>query len=313
MDKAVCYCLLSLFAVITVVGPLDADTCSEPNNPLEAKAETVFQLGDTVNVEIVLPRSGFVGSPERASGAPKRPKKPTKDEDFYRRYFRLTTIKQYPIQSDVRVVLQLDEIAPHPEYGTEPVYYAVIEISEETTRIIGIDPDEGLIGPHVVALGTGIVRGARHGLPFPLVMTCPLALTEDKSMKHNGAMMPGDYGVVYSESTITTERPFERRIGAELFQRWDPRMPGKSRHMRYYDEEDKMISEAVGEGRVKVRILARETQLWSSDDDWLWETMERYDADGNIMMRCRRMKAGERVDTSPARHGIGAPEGGQLR
>jgi hypothetical protein len=67
----------------------------------------------------------------------------------------------------------------------------------------------------------------------------------------------------------------------------DPNETIPKKHIRYYDPVSKSVSSEEGSGLKKMRLAVSEIHVWNRDEDWLWDRMERRDADGNLVMRCQ--------------------------
>ena len=79
-------------------------------------------------------------------------------------------------------------------------------------------------------------------------------------------------------------------IHASMFMRTSLIRDKKTESRRYYSEKEKTLDKSSARGSIEVAVTFRETQLWDKSDDWLWLELERTDSDGNVTMRCRKLK-----------------------
>lgn len=259
----------------------------------------IFKVGDQREIEVALPKKDFIGAPPMPVAYPAgRRGVPKWDEDFSKRYVRITVLDKRKLKESTRVALQLDEIDPngavvmdHSRRGpSRPrrLYYACLDIRSSGCKIVGsIEPVKKDKWGNEPDFGNGVLnRGHYYGIPFPLMLTCPPALSPDRSLKENG-WMRGDNGVVYTESTKVVDG---RRVRVALLRKVYPSMKVNLKDSRYYSDKDKTLSKEAKADSIKVIISAQEIQMWKTSTDWLWETMERTDGKGHITMRCRRLK-----------------------
>jgi len=107
-------------------------------------------------------------------------------------------------------------------------------------------------------------------------------------LKENSGLH-GPYGRVFmaSDDVIQGENP-RKKVQAVLFKRVFRPEQFTAESIWHYSEDQKSLS--TDDGGTEVIITAKETQIWKKEFDWLWLTMERTDAQGNILMRCRQVE-----------------------
>ncbi len=278
-----------------------------------ADVNEIFKVGEQREIEVAVPKKDFIGAPPTAAAYPEGHKGlPTWDKDFRKRYVRITVLEKRKLKEGTRVILRLDGIDAdgnvlklrgrtrrgEPEV-LQPVhlYYACLDVKPSSCKTIGFtgpryeESESGFLrnrsGEEVEDIGNGVLnRGHCYSLPFPLMLTCPPALSPDKSLRE-GCWMNGDDGVVYTGSTKVVDG---RRVRVALLRKVYPSMKVNLKDSRYYSDKDKTLSKEAKADSIKVIISAQEIQMWKTSTDWLWETMERTDGKGHITMRCRRLK-----------------------
>jgi hypothetical protein len=126
-----------------------------------------------------------------------------------------------------------------------------------------------------------------RGISFPLTSTFPPKLRQLKSIK-DYSFVNGN-GVAYLEPVRQSD-PNRLKLTAMYLEKVSNPEAVSAKDITYFSNTSKALSKDKGEDGVAVTVGSQETQIWSDDNDWLWLEMERTDADGNITMRCRRMK-----------------------
>lgn len=272
-------------------------TCADA--PAGSEAARRLVIGEHKDLEVIQPRRGFLGGPYDVSGIPTW-RVPAREEDFYKRYVRITVLekREFPEWKREYVVFRLDELASRPEYTGDPLlYYGFVDLSEPGGRIVGVLPEHGILprrthmGLDKVPPPNNIIMDEVHELPFPLLLTCPAANAQFSVVQKNGSMQ-GDMGIVYVETGKEGLGEGNREFESILLRRWYPNSGSA-------DEE-----RADAADHFRMSVVARETQIWAADEDWLWKSMERRDDSGHITMKCRQMAPDEILDTSLDRHGI---------
>jgi len=261
-----------------------------------------FRIGEYRDIEIMVPKPGFIGSPPSASAHPPRKAVPSSNEDFLYKYVRITVIKKINLKKGNRIVFKLDEIDPNGTFVTyyesgggdgyhEPIYYAYLDLKPTGCKMIGTVRaiPETRNNKQQEELVHGILnRCTRSGIEFPLTFTFPPVFNPHENFKDN-SWMHGDYAIVYTGAT-KRDAPYYRRINSSLLRKVEPSMEIKEENIRYYSDNDKILSETKKAGSVSVIISTKETQIWEKSSAWLWSELERTDNDGNLIMRCRKMK-----------------------
>jgi hypothetical protein len=129
--------------------------------------------------------------------------------------------------------------------------------------------------------------GIRGGIPFPLELTCPLALSPHEDFKSN-SWIAKNRGVVFTEA-FEIAAPNYMRIEASLMQEAVTDGQTKKEDIKYYSLESKTLCTEEQSGTIPVSTSQIETQIWDDPNDWLWLESHRTDKDGNIVLRCRKM------------------------
>lgn len=261
--------------------PVDAQEAAS----LEERVGALFRVGDSKKLSVSVPKEGFVGAPPSPAAMPSGyDGLPTKKEDFQTRRLRVEIIDKYPTLHGIRVVLRLDEIDPPPSLASAgPVYYACVEIRPSGAEIYG--EDHLVKRDEEVARGT-FARGHRHGLPFPLLLTCIPDFTGDARFDIQAGGMIGDQITFFTEIEETPNTLPGKWVRAVYLHK-APHGDLKGEQIRYYDPSEKSLSDTPGSNRVKACVRATEIQRWGDSPDWLWKEMERFDKDGNLTMRCK--------------------------
>ncbi|MBU0769444.1 MAG: hypothetical protein KJ687_10165 [Proteobacteria bacterium] len=247
------YFAWSFFLIYT----LNTNAVNETNN--ESK---------TRDYEIVTPKRGFVGSPPSPAGEPNT-WLPTKPSHFDKRYIRVTELPERVSQGMRRIVLRVDEI---DEVGKilKRLYYVYIDISSEGAKILHrIRDDNSSIDDFGFR---------KYSMPFSFVCARSPALGF-KDGEMDGYVRSSGHGVEFVRKKAK-ESDKSIQVEAAYF---DTGEDGKTRW--YGNEIDRIRKE-------KASVKFREKQEWANENDWLWTKMERYDANGNIMMHCRKIKIG---------------------
>ena len=118
----------------------------------------------------------------------------------------------------------------------------------------------------------------KYGLPFPF--TCArLPGLGFKNGEMDGYVRSTGHGVEFVRKKA---KESDESIQVEVAY-FDTGEGGKTRW--YGNDIDRIRKE-------KSSVKFREKQEWENENDWLWTRMERYDASGNIMMHCRKIKIG---------------------
>jgi hypothetical protein len=246
----------------------------------------IFTVGQIREVRIDFPQRGFIGDPlDALSGIPTT-RRPTKPEDFVTRFARVTVVATLQRGKGKRAVLRLDEIDKKGAVLVKELYYVYVDMMPEGTQVLqrldimskvtqafqGYDSDDY---DH---------DGVLKSVPYPLACTTPVALLLKRG-KRGGYLNHTGLGVEYSWGHPDHERPAMIRVEAARLK--NPRKSADDIPHPIYWHGAKIPD--VGNGRKTERIF-RETQEWKNADDWLWTKMERFDMEGNVLLRCEAMK-----------------------
>jgi len=241
----------------SLIYTLNTNAVNETNN--ESK---------TRDYEIVAPKRGFIGSPPSPAGKPDT-WPPTKPSHFDKRYIRVTELPERVSQGMRRIVLRVDEIDEVGEI-LERLYYVYIDISSEGAKILHRIRDDN---SSVDDFGF-----QKYSMPFPFACARSLALGFRDGEADGYVTHAGEGIEFFRKKNKIMSRAIE--VDASYF---NARESGKT---CWYGTN---IVEVAKSGSM---VLFREKQEWENENDWLWTKMERYDANGNIMMHCREIKIG---------------------
>jgi hypothetical protein len=298
-----CINLRNQFIVLVLFCLFNSFCFSEETKP---DPNSLYKVGGYRDIKILTPKQGFKGAPSTAAAYPSfNIKIPSLEEDFDKKYVRITVLETKKLKNKniTRVGFSLDEIDPNGNYAMypadsrsapdyhKPVYYAALFIKPNGIRIRQIDttiykdyPDLEPEQDVIDAPNGGYV----HGIYFPLTFTFPPKLSPHKNMKEN-SYMAVDNGVVYHD--IDRDDP-NKTLKYTMFYVETPEngLEGEKITKKYFSKKENTLSDKVQADSIEVAIRAKETQTWADDNDWLWKEMERTDADGNVTMRCKRLK-----------------------
>lgn len=242
-------------------------------------AERIFTEGDERVCELITPKVGYAGAPP-STAARASALVPATDKDFDKHIIRISVVQKRKKENGLRIILRLDEIDRMGNMAREGGYFAYIDVYNVGARVICKYEDDN---------GDSEEIGIRYGIPFPLTCTRPPALGFIKGT-YDGAEGRRGRGVVY-EKKEASKGSQVLNIEATYFDRGklEETLNNSSKSICWHGpEKSKEIKEQSG-----IKKLWRETQKWGSANDWLWTRMERYDANGNIMMRCKEIKLGK--------------------
>lgn len=258
-------------------------------------ANELFTRRGQRDIEVVVPRPGFIGS-NHPSGRPLVvPRWPV---DYDRKYVRITVEEKYPIDNGIRIVLKLDETDPngivksHPDSHDDALFYAYLDVQPGHYNITGT-----LKGYHKMKefrkrsepIGK-MLQASSRGIPFPLLSTLPLSLNPNEHFKDNSVYEPGRCAFVYG-NIAHVENSSKKSVSIVILRKTNSSSKS-SMEKKYYTDKNKTISNTQSPDSVEMMYLYEENQKWSIQPDWLWEEMERRDSDGNIIMRCVQVNGG---------------------
>lgn len=225
--------------------------------------------------EITTPKPGFIGGPHTA--AARTPMMPKDQSDFCTRHIRVTKIVERELPDMRRIVFRIDEIDDkgnitiRSRTSMEGVYFIYIDISSEGTAILKKNEDDNSNGEDF--------GGTKFSLPFPF--NCVRSPTLGfKNGEMDGYVQSAGHGIEFVRKKAK-ESDKSVQVEAAYF---DTREAGKTRWLG--NDIDRIRKSE------KTRVLFREQQEWANENDLLWTRMERYDGNGNFMMRCRKITIG---------------------
>jgi hypothetical protein len=293
--------LIILFTFVSINSCLAAGTKKDPNS--------FYKAGDYRDIEILTPKQGFKGSPPSSSPMPDF-RIPKTEDDYNKKYVRITILEIKGIKGSTRIGFSLDEIDPNGKYVMypaisrsdpdyhKPIYYGVLFIKpndyrmEQIRSIIISALNYPELDPDQVVGSIGSPNGFNvHGIQFPLTFTFPPKLNPHKNMKDNSFMAISGNGVAYDEPNMQSATR-QTIIKATYFEQ-ESDSDYKDKHkdkIAYFSNNSKTLDKDKQTDSTEVMVKAHEKQIWSDDNDWLWKEMERTDADGNVTMRCERQK-----------------------
>lgn len=273
--KRITYICMFIFPFLLVVGMILCEdiVCGEA-----VSINEIFTIGEKKEIEVAYPRRGLVGSPTSAMMPYPEIRKPSSEADFIKRIVRITVMEKRQLETGGRrIVLRLDEIDGDGLLIREGLYFAYVDLTSEGVRLIGKDRDDNKAKPFVTE------KTGRAGLPFPLLCMLPPTLHFEKTGDRTSYLDSSGWGCVWASVDPQT-------VKATVFEKiYSDRQISSPHDVRHYMPEKKTLEEAPSPEGIGVVISVRETQTWKDWEDWLWERMERFDKDGNIIMRCRQI------------------------
>jgi len=252
----------------------------ESKAELSVRAGDIYRLGELRDYELVFPKRGFLGCPPSPSGKPDV-LTPSKEEHFDKRLIRVS-VKEALAKGDAsEIVLQIDGIIESADtLRFQEIYSAHVNITVDGMAIL---LHSTFCDEKILSHPTEMVS---HGVPFPITCGRPPALGFSHG-ESEACMLSGDIlGTRYEEKAVQ-DASGQIEIEATLFEA--PRealnvTPAKQVRLNAAD------TAALLKKGGKARVLFREKQKWARRDDWLWTSMERYDANGHIQLRCTQIE-----------------------
>lgn len=232
-------------------------------------ANDIYRAGDVREYEISVPRLGFYGSVNITSLPDFRPARA--DEDFEKHFVRIEVLNNRSLSNGKRFVLRIDGNDPEGGETIKGIYYAYVDTSSKGTKVIGRDQDDSVGHDETVC-------SAQYGLRFPFICSRPPALGFSKS-NVDGYFISRVDGVMYARKDKKTLPAVT--VEATRFQNLKAFKDGKQ-EVHWYGADIADLAK-VDSGAT---ILFHETQHWEKADDWLWQKMERFNARGDVLMRC---------------------------
>lgn len=236
-----------------------------------AGSEKIYTAGAVKIFKTEIPKDRLVGSP-RIEAFPKT-RKPIAPEDFDIRYVRATMLAERSIESGNRKVLRVDEVTSVAQLIRHGIYYVYVDMLKDGARVVYHEKDNNSdVLDSVVTYG----------------IWCPFTCARPPAMNAAGVKRAGyvDYRVGWGidyKMKDTKETSGGLQVEATWFDTSGPDPIGK-RTPKWYQSNIEDVYK-----NPKTRVMFREKQVWSRPDDWLWREMERYDENGNILIRCKEV------------------------
>ena len=246
------------------------------SEPSPAKQEylpkVTYKVNQSKTYKVMFPKSGYVGAPLSTAAVPFL-WYPTLEEHFKTCFIRVTIIADRLHKGNQRLVLKIDEVDDKLNNLNEGIYYSYIDIQPEGIKIIYHFKDDN--GDHTET-------GIGWGIPFPFDCARPPQFGFVKGHS-DGYRDKSGLGVKYLKKEKKSDTPVVN-IEAERFENYEGLGELGSRTAKWYTSE---VDDVVKSKETK--ILYKENQKWASDSEWLWDEMERFDKDGNILMKCKKI------------------------
>ncbi len=231
----------------------------------------IYKEGMVKIFQAEIPKYGFVGSP-RPHGFPPM-HKPTKPDDFDIHYVRATILAERSIEGGKRNVIRVDEVTSVAQLIRHGIYYVYVDMLKDGERIVYHERDD-----HHDELDAVVT----YGIPCPFICARPPA-TNAKRFGYVDYRV--GFGIDYKMKD-TKETTGGLEVEATWFNTTSPD-PNAKRMPKWYQSNIEDVYK-----NPKTRVLFREKQVWSRPEGWLFREMERYDASGNILIRCKEVYQG---------------------
>jgi hypothetical protein len=240
----------------------------------DVPADDIYNVGVARIYEVTQPKTGFVGSPmehvQRAFWSP------TLAEHFDKQYVRVEVVEKRTDDRGRTVVLRGDQVEKDGDITKKGVYWIFVDISSTGTRVVGSysdkrDDERATDTRHSFSLSRPPVLGFKDG-------------------KVDGYVVFQGHGVMYSRKDGDTSSALI--VEATRFENARAFEKDTDRAVHWYVADIADLAKADS----GATILYREKQQWDKADDWLWRKMERFDAKGNVLMRCVLI---EQTDAAP--------------
>lgn len=248
--------------------------CASEVNPEKQVNQTniVYQVNQSKTYKVMVPRSGYIGNLSAAAIEVFR--HPTSEEHFKTRYVSVTVIADRRHKGYQRIVLRLDEVDGNMKLIHQGVYHSYIDFLPEGIKIITRCEDDN---------GNSNDSITKYEIPFPFLCARPPQLGFTKGSSE-GQRDKSGVGVRYFKKEKKDNSSFIN-IEAERFENYEGLEDLGSRTAKWYKSE---VDDVVKSKKTK--IVYRENQKWATENDWLWDEMERFDKDGNILLRCKKIQ-----------------------
>lgn len=229
---------------------------------ISGESTDIYEIGDTRTYRVEFPRRGFIGAPSNAIMARPALQKPKDKDDFEHVFVRLSVTGKRELQNDaVRRVIRVDKIDAKGQVLVKGVYFIYIDTMSARSRIVCRDKDDnGDVGYR----GTGTVH---ESIPCLFTTGKPPALAF-KNGRYNGYQEPTKEGAFYIKKG-KNKKAGRIRVDVVSFQ---------------------VVANSDSDTTPKgwYRVDCYEKQTWKTSD-WWWDQMKRYDANGNLLLRCEKI------------------------
>lgn len=234
----------------------------------------VYQVNESKIFKVMVPKSGYLGSPLSPFAPIIKYRQPTNEAHFKPFYVRVTIVADRKNKEYRRIVLRLDEADENVKIINHGLYYSYVDFLPEGLKIITRCMDDN---------GNSNDDITVNEIPFPFICARPpkLGFTKGNS---EGQRDKSGVGVRYLKKEKKDDTSVVN-IEAERFENYEGLGELGSRTAKWYTSE---VDDVVKSKKTK--IIYRENQKWASEGDWLWDEMERFDKDGNILMKCKKVQ-----------------------
>ncbi len=165
----------------------------------------LFIVGETHYIQVMLPKRGFCGCPNEVGVGYPCFRGASADDDFSKRYARLTVERVRAKASFRRAVLRLDEIDSKGKEKIRGLYYIYIDVEEKSqkAKVIARGKDDNS------SISDFCWGSVKMGLPCPFGGTLPPKLVFIHNPKTYGYMDKSKQGWVYEKvkKDLTQPRP----------------------------------------------------------------------------------------------------------
>ena len=256
--------------------------CVSAANPEkhDSQTNTVYQLNQSKIYKIMVPKGGYLGSPLSPFTPRIKYRQPTSEAHFKPFYVRVTIVADRKHKGHQRIVLRLDEADENMKILNQGLYYSYVDFLPEGLKILTRCVDDN---------GNSNDDITVNEIPFPFDCARPLQLGF-KSGSCDGHRDEIGYGVKYLKKERKDDSPVVN-IEAVRFRNLEGIADTNGiksvadRPAKWYTAEVDDVLKSK-----ETTILYRENQKWASESDWLWDEMERFDKDGNILMKCKKIQ-----------------------
>jgi hypothetical protein len=168
----------------------------------------------------------------------------------------------------------MDEVDENMNLIHQGLYHAYIDFMKEGVNILCRSDDDN---------GDSTETNINYGIPFPFECARPPKLGFVKGNRE-GHRDESGYCVKYFKREKKDEFPVVN-IEATRFENYEGHGELGDRPAKWYTSEVDDVVKST-----KTKIIYRENQKWANEGDWMWDEMERFDKDGNILMKCKKIQ-----------------------